>query len=250
MLVVGPVDIRKEANEIIAFYQTHGRAHLPTPAIEALIEAATAGTLYRVDTQASFTSGRRRLVALAGLFPMIKGNGGVYVYELAGMALDGSHVGGLGPHTLQDLLLWLRVCGFAVEAAQSRSCIISTVVSTNSASNAAMGRAGLVEFSAPNWLAAAHRTWHTNNTTRVQNYVLPTTQVALYARALLKFLKSPTLSRTNSKSRRKERHTVRFTLDWLQQPILTALTKSDSVSWTDRVPDRQVLKIGDTDWEY
>lgn len=249
-LTIRPADIRSEFTAITRFYEQHGKLHLPTPEVQSLAEAAEDGQLYVAEL---ITAPRPRIVGLAGLFHVTTAgspNSPAAIYELAGMALDGQATGGLGPHTLQELLVWLRVCGLAREAGLSKLCVVSSVVAANHRSVEAIERCGLQNVETPYWLKTIHRSWRTNGAADVRDFLLAPGAVLTQAENLRAFLRHPELVRRNRETGRKQKFRVRVDLPWAKpgNKALKALAKGDAtVKWLDAIPTQQLVQV-DGEW--
>lgn len=247
-LIVRPAHIRQEHSEITAFYAENRGAHLPQPDIKALCNAAEDGHLYAVELNALGRS--RRLVALAGVFAIAdceRQGATVPVYELGGMVLHKPTVGGLGPHTLQDILVWVRICSLLIEGGRHPLCLISSVVDTNTSSIASMGRCGLAPAASPRWLMQEHHSWVGGDPSRIADFVLDPAALPAVVGNFREFLKRPEISRISRDTQRREEFSVRFDLGWANrgQRTLKAVARGERPPWLGVIPEHRIVRMSD-----
>jgi hypothetical protein len=233
-----------DLGRVDGFYAAHSRSYLPTPDADTIYHAGEDGRLFLVER-----SDDGELVAVAGLFPLTAARTAdgreVQVYELAGMALNGAVVGGLSPHTLQDVLLWLRTVGLA-RSEHTNVCVTTSVVAANAASINAMARGGLRRVDPPGWLRSMRRTWCPSNLGEVSDFVLEPAVVCGHAEALRGFLGDPRLSRTGRATSRMEDFELEFSQSWLAEGrdhALQGLAAGAAPQWETEIPT--VRLIGD-----
>jgi hypothetical protein len=221
---------------IDSFYGTRAGEFLPTPDIDQVFEAGQDGLLFVVD---DLRDGQ--LHAIAGLFPLAECRTAdgreVQVFELAGAALNGPTVGGLRPHTLQEVLLWLRTVALA-RSEHRNACVMSTVVDANAPSLNALTRSGLVATEAPGWLISVRRSWCSRNLGAVTDLVLSPAAVCDHARNLTALFSAPRLSRRHRDTSVEETCHLQFDVGWLRSlpPQVVRLVEGDAPDWESTLP--------------
>jgi hypothetical protein len=235
-----------DLHRVDAFYERHAGSFLPSPSMKEVAAAGEAGLFLVAEDEYG------ELQAVAGLFPLalcLADDGReVQVYELAGMALNGARVGGLGPHTLQDVLLWIRILTLAASE-HTNVCVVTSVVAANSASLQAVRRAGFVESPTPGWMLASRRSWCAPSLGPVVDLVLQPSAVCVHADA---FLQRPALTRENRETRETEFVVVESEEGWFRtflEPI-RALSRGAAPQWEAAIPSVELIEAFGTRIEF
>lgn len=103
---------------------------------------------------------KRAIVAASGLFRLLDHNDGRFA-EMSGMYVA-AEAGGLGPHSLQDLMVAVRIARFFCElrAEDGQQCAVSFVKDDNHKSWEALERSGMERaLIYPTWLQGEFVSW-------------------------------------------------------------------------------------------
>jgi len=150
----------RDFKKVLEFYKQHVTAALPAPTAKTVGDTIAQGRILLVEAQ-----GASEIVASGAVFDLSPMNALTYVGELAGMRATRA-VGGLGPVTMQALLLGLRLLGHVTtEPKVVRKGATSSIVATVQASNRAsirniegVGMKPLVKR--PEWFHYDELVWH------------------------------------------------------------------------------------------
>jgi len=145
---------------LLDFYAANQSAALPIPSVKVVGDTLEQGRILVVQP-----AGEDRLVASAAVFQLTPQSALTYTGELAGMRAT-AEVGGLGPASMQILLLGLRLIGHAVlEPAPAKpdatNSLIAIVKNDNARSIANIEAIGMKPLSArPGWMKYDEQSWH------------------------------------------------------------------------------------------
>ena len=151
---------RGDFQALLDFYAGNQSAALPIPTVKVVGDTIEEGRILVVQP-----AGEDRLVASAAVFQLTPQAALTYTGELAGMRAT-AEVGGLGPASMQILLLGLRLLGhIALEPVQvgpgTTKSLIAIVKSDNARSIANVEAIGMKPLGArPGWMKYDEQSWH------------------------------------------------------------------------------------------
>ena len=233
------VAVREQLNDLISFYGANSRKWLPTLDDDQLDE------FVRDNRVCVVTKSSGEIVASAGVFPIGRGrtaasNDPVQIYELAGMAVS-QCVGGLGPQTIQDILLAVRIVRLAIQE-EGNLCLMSSVVNENEKSCSSLLRMGLVQSpQTPSWVGRLQRTWVSTTSASIAEFIAHNRAIDL---AFDCVCASPvTLSRRNRITGAVESFSVNIELPNISVEMLKTVRGSVRPTWEESFPPTRVSKI-------
>lgn len=151
---------RDDFQALLDFYAGNKSAALPIPTVKVVGDTIEQGRILVVQP-----TGEDRIVASAAVFQLTPQSALTYTGELAGMRAT-TDVGGLGPASMQTLLLGLRLIGHvALEPASAApgatNSLIAIVKSDNARSIANIEAIGMKPLGArPGWMQYDEQSWH------------------------------------------------------------------------------------------
>lgn len=189
---------------------------LPIPLEHELERACECGDLY-----IALSDKNSRVVACAGSFHVansIASQHAISVFDLGGTAVDPA-VGGMSPSTIQDVLLWTRTVGHAIQGRPGKSglSILASAMHDNPQSWRSLERNGFARVApAPDWLSEMTKDWA--NRKEVRHYYLPSSDLQIHAKNLLNcnLRDYVELSRTNRDTGLDEKVRLSFDIDWMK----------------------------------
>jgi hypothetical protein len=151
---------RDDFQALLDFYAANQSAALPIPTVKVVGDTIEQGRILVVQPV-----GEDRMVAAAAVFQLTPQSALTYTGELAGMRAT-TEVGGLGPASMQILLLGLRLIGHvalepAPAAPDATNSLIAIVKSDNARSITNIEAIGMKPLSArPGWMKYDEQSWH------------------------------------------------------------------------------------------